>query len=619
MASHTAHIKTQEQTLTCSCPACLGLACLERPRYFAGQLLTEAELNSEQAYVLAKQRLHNRYLHGWGVVCGLEVVCHDCEGWVTIKQGYAIDPCGNDLIVSADHPFDVIKAIRECRDARRRRRRGDCDPYEPPRDSTCTDVEEHWCITLTYEEKEARPTTVLRQEPAIARCRCGSNGHQCGCGSHSSSREHATTSPTYVQASPRLQSGIGKTLPPCEPTRLLESYRLGVVEAPEDCLPDLTRDRYEGLLSWLLKIIGKDTLLAKIIDCIQTVSKVVGIQVPSKDRSILLSTAFSTSAAGTAVSYTPQNQHDAYCRLRQAVIDLYLDNPHNVRCQLLHTLDKITCPAPGQDDTVATYTPIVQPSLYHLLALLLQYLLDCICQALLPTCAPDPQDDRLILACVTIKSDTIIRICNFSCRHYAGAFPSLFYWLSLVPIAPIVAYGIQQICCSPDLVRANSPLVNDLVSLLNRLDPSGSLRQAIVAEDFALPKMYARQLAEVVSKVSFAGLTEAIRPGAVNLPTLVDKPVEEVRSTLREANIVPIERSVASTDEVSGLKNLTVSPFPAPGGKVVVYTMENRVLGFGPYDVEQQLVDKQTELDAIRKDVATLKAEVEALRGNPPR
>ena len=29
-----------------SCPTCAGLVCLERPRYFGGQLLTESDLNS---------------------------------------------------------------------------------------------------------------------------------------------------------------------------------------------------------------------------------------------------------------------------------------------------------------------------------------------------------------------------------------------------------------------------------------------------------------------------------------------------------------------------------------------------------------------------------------------
>ena len=62
-----------------SCPACGGLQCLCRPRFFAGQLLTEEDLNRLDHYIVEKNKLHNRYLHGWGVVCGLEVVCHPCQ------------------------------------------------------------------------------------------------------------------------------------------------------------------------------------------------------------------------------------------------------------------------------------------------------------------------------------------------------------------------------------------------------------------------------------------------------------------------------------------------------------------------------------------------------------
>src|SRR5215468_10182302 len=58
------------------CPDCGGLECLCRPRFFAGQLLTEQDLNRLDQYIIAKNRLHNRYLVGHGVVCGLEVRCH---------------------------------------------------------------------------------------------------------------------------------------------------------------------------------------------------------------------------------------------------------------------------------------------------------------------------------------------------------------------------------------------------------------------------------------------------------------------------------------------------------------------------------------------------------------
>jgi hypothetical protein len=46
----------------------------QRLSYFYGQQLGPLDLQGEQAYLREKHRLANRFLHGWGVVCGLEVV-----------------------------------------------------------------------------------------------------------------------------------------------------------------------------------------------------------------------------------------------------------------------------------------------------------------------------------------------------------------------------------------------------------------------------------------------------------------------------------------------------------------------------------------------------------------
>ena len=96
------------------CPECGGLECLCRPRFFAGQLLTEADLNRLDHYIVAKNRLHNRHLHGWGVSCGLEVVCHPCSNQVIVRAGYALSPCGDDIILCSDVPVDICQLITGC-------------------------------------------------------------------------------------------------------------------------------------------------------------------------------------------------------------------------------------------------------------------------------------------------------------------------------------------------------------------------------------------------------------------------------------------------------------------------------------------------------------------------
>lgn len=55
-------------------------------------------------------RLHNRLLHGAGVVCGLKMVCDADRNRVTVQPGYALDCEGNGVQVGADLPCDVVGA-----------------------------------------------------------------------------------------------------------------------------------------------------------------------------------------------------------------------------------------------------------------------------------------------------------------------------------------------------------------------------------------------------------------------------------------------------------------------------------------------------------------------------
>jgi hypothetical protein len=52
---------------------CVKVPQFDRLTYFYGQMLHARDLQGEQAYFREKLKLHNHCLHGWGVVCGLEV------------------------------------------------------------------------------------------------------------------------------------------------------------------------------------------------------------------------------------------------------------------------------------------------------------------------------------------------------------------------------------------------------------------------------------------------------------------------------------------------------------------------------------------------------------------
>jgi hypothetical protein len=85
-----------------------------RPRFFPGQLLTDGDLGLLEEYMVAKNRLHNRALQGQGVVCGLDVQCDPCGGGkVVIQPGYAINCCGDDIVVPCPEEVDLVALVRD--------------------------------------------------------------------------------------------------------------------------------------------------------------------------------------------------------------------------------------------------------------------------------------------------------------------------------------------------------------------------------------------------------------------------------------------------------------------------------------------------------------------------
>ena len=71
----------------------------ERNQYYYGKLMTQQDFISEQKYMNDKRRLINRFLHGTGVVSGLQVVRMD-EKSFSVEAGLALDEVGREILVS---------------------------------------------------------------------------------------------------------------------------------------------------------------------------------------------------------------------------------------------------------------------------------------------------------------------------------------------------------------------------------------------------------------------------------------------------------------------------------------------------------------------------------------
>ena len=74
---------------------------IQRPNYFTSQFLVEDDFNGEQLYHRDLRLRHNRSLHEWGVVEGLNVT-QTGEKQIAVSEGMAIDSQGQEIIILTD-------------------------------------------------------------------------------------------------------------------------------------------------------------------------------------------------------------------------------------------------------------------------------------------------------------------------------------------------------------------------------------------------------------------------------------------------------------------------------------------------------------------------------------
>jgi hypothetical protein len=376
------------------CPVCGGLECLCRPRFFAGQLLTETDLNRLDHYIVAKNKLHNRHLHGWGVACGMEVVCDACGNQVVVRAGYALSPCGDDIVLCGDETVDICQLIAGC-----------CQPQPddcfPPRPlpSECEQAEQQWILAVCYDETLSRGVPALRATNGCApKCGCGSHGG-CSCGSKST-RTSLRPAPTQ-----------------CEPVTVCETFKFVAYPAPPE-----TRSQPRG------------AMFDRFLACLSEFT--AALPAPPTGANVTLAAA------------------QKYCAdLRSALIGLFRKSP-GTNCAIF---DKLSVNCPPADPNTPPQQYLAQ--VIQLFApLVIEYLRNCLCSALLPPC-PDPAfADCVPLATITLrrKDCRIVRICNLEGRKFVTTFPNLQYWLSWLPYVRNLRNALASVCCNVLPVRGDN-------------------------------------------------------------------------------------------------------------------------------------------------------------------
>lgn len=91
-----------------------------------------------------------------------------------------------------------------------------------------------------------------------------------------------------------------------------------------------------------------------------------------------------------------------------------------------------------RDDVIAAFKALFLP--------LLQGIKDCLCQHLLLDCPECAENETLPLAKIEIRGGRVFHICNFE-RLEVLTFPKVKYWLSVVPVVPLVSFLVEKFCC----------------------------------------------------------------------------------------------------------------------------------------------------------------------------
>jgi hypothetical protein len=344
-------------TQSCHWPPPWSLQCrlmtFERPNYFCGHLLTDTDLTLQQRYFREKTRLYHRALDGHGIVCGLRLTCdHNCSGKVLVSRGYAIDNCGNDLIVAEQTPVDVISLLAEKKLILQEPL---SDPGRPEHGESDCDFQQCFYLTIRYQEEE-------------------------------------------TEFAAPLVSGCQPMVSECEPTRISETVKFDVV----DTLP--SEKSAEFSLKRRLELAFKIFSEGPFAQALQKHHKLLGevVNPPS-------------SAGSTKASEHRHSEfHKLFFELRGLLLLYFNQHPDKYNCAIEHQIQKIRFPEVHKKSEKAqeAYLEELRDAFSSLLAFAWQHAVSTALGELVPACHEVCEADPIYLGTVVVENGRLIRVCN---------------------------------------------------------------------------------------------------------------------------------------------------------------------------------------------------------------
>jgi len=437
-----------------------------RPVFFDGQLLTSDDLQALVAYTRGKNRLHNRYLVGSGVVCGLEVVCsRAAPGSVVVRSGYALDCCGNDIVVACDQQVDLMGLIAGLSGD------GCADPCPPPATDTGQQAgprPRRYELVVEYAEtpgdlvapyasgnessRACEPTRWNEGYRFALRCPDGRCDKPSGliralscCADaecHLEQLERAAEVARKLAGEPELDDKAPsrtevdeaaeklRTAPQLSHAVTLASLGARLAAAGEATEAGRAFGEVRDMLARVRAAALGDPLSSAQVDALDQETESLASRLAERprtraDRLLAGGVAYGAPVSDTVRSLVTEGRDWALCWLEQRPA---------THCRAAECLSGVSVPADGDDrqlyQAVQTVTRAVR-----------QILIDCVCAAVNPPCTPS-EDIAVVLAEVTVDGCEVTDICNLA-RRYPLTGTALGYWL---PVDWLLCEA-ERICC----------------------------------------------------------------------------------------------------------------------------------------------------------------------------
>jgi hypothetical protein len=296
------------------------------------------------------------------------------------------------------------------------------------------------------------------------------------------------------------------------------------------------------------------------------------------------------------------SDYQATCSYLSIVNAYFAQNQFLTHCTLLDTLAQVPVPVPGPNATVDAYNNAVT----QIVAIVVQAKRDCFCMALIPSCPPNPCDDRLILACLTVQNGVITNICPFEGRQQLIGFTALNYWFGSLfsNLIQILDNAFEGLCCN-SANDQKSPLFPAALAYD---------RTNLTTDGISNPAVFNRMFSTLLAQKLGAATVNVISPqaGAVDLRPFVGQNSQDAVGSLTKQGFTVFTKDVTADLSWDATAIAAAAQFaPAAvsvGQALTAYTKGGLLVGI-------EVTDPTT---ALQNQVAALQKQVDQLTSASP-